>query len=414
MGVKNYLIEGVSCAGKTTVCNELQKRGYHAIHGDRQLAYQGDPQTGVPTEGVTHEHHIWDMEKVKEIAADKTHPVTFFCGGSRNFSKFIDVFDGVFVLEIDSETLEKRLNERPKDEWGGKPEERALIERLHQTKEDIPRTGIVIDAARPVEQVADEILDWVEIVEAECYQQISQVIGTANELLDHRILGIYLYGSATLGGLRPDSDIDILILTNAEMPADVRKKLTKRLMDISGWWRIDEKRPLEVTVVNQKDMVPWQFPPKCEYMYGEWLRLEMEAGKIPQACYDTDLAILLWQARKYSKVLKGKAAETWIPDIPFEEIRKAIRSSLPGLLGNLKGDERNVLLTLARMWFTLETGEISAKDRAAEWACSKLPKDLSPLLEIAKEAYLGKLDDHWENTEKETMLLADYMKEKIE
>ena len=140
----------------------------------------------------------------------------------------------------------------------------------------------------------------------------------------------------------------------------------------------------------------------------------MEAGKIPQACYDPDLAILLWQARKYSKVLKGEAAETWIPDIPFEEIRKAIRSSLPGLLGNLKGDERNVLLTLARMWFTLETGEISAKDRAAEWACSKLPKDLSPLLEIAKEAYLGKLDDHWENSEKETMLLADYMKEKIE
>ena len=66
------------------------------------------------------------------------------------------------------------------------------------------------------------------------------------------------------------------------------------------------------------------------------------------------------------------------------------------------------------MWFTLETGEISAKDHAAEWACSKLPKDLSPLLEIAKEAYLGKLDDHWENSEKETMLLADYMKEKIE
>ena len=33
MGVKNYLIDGVSCAGKTTVCRELQRRGYHAIHG---------------------------------------------------------------------------------------------------------------------------------------------------------------------------------------------------------------------------------------------------------------------------------------------------------------------------------------------------------------------------------------------
>lgn len=39
MGVKNYLIAGVSCAGKTTVCDELQRRGYHAIDGDEELAY---------------------------------------------------------------------------------------------------------------------------------------------------------------------------------------------------------------------------------------------------------------------------------------------------------------------------------------------------------------------------------------
>jgi len=39
MGVKNYLIEGVSCTGKTSVCDELRRRGYHGIHGDRDLAY---------------------------------------------------------------------------------------------------------------------------------------------------------------------------------------------------------------------------------------------------------------------------------------------------------------------------------------------------------------------------------------
>lgn len=49
MGIRNYLIGGVSGAGKTTVCNELQRRGYHAIHGDRELAYQGDPETPIPT-----------------------------------------------------------------------------------------------------------------------------------------------------------------------------------------------------------------------------------------------------------------------------------------------------------------------------------------------------------------------------
>ena len=162
MGVKNYLIEGVSCTGKTTVCNELQKRGYHAIHGDRELAYQGDPETGMPTDGILHEHHIWDIQKVKDIVANKQYPATFFCGGSRNFSKFIDLFDGVFILEIDAETLKDRLDKRPKDEWGSKPKERELIERLHQTKEDIPQTGIVINATLPVEKVVDRILESVK------------------------------------------------------------------------------------------------------------------------------------------------------------------------------------------------------------------------------------------------------------
>lgn len=50
MGIRNYLIEGVSGTGKTSVCNELRRRGYHAIHGDRKVAYRGDPETGKPTE----------------------------------------------------------------------------------------------------------------------------------------------------------------------------------------------------------------------------------------------------------------------------------------------------------------------------------------------------------------------------
>ena len=41
MGIRNYLIEGVSGTGKTSVCKELQRRGYYAIDGDTELAYQG-------------------------------------------------------------------------------------------------------------------------------------------------------------------------------------------------------------------------------------------------------------------------------------------------------------------------------------------------------------------------------------
>lgn len=43
MGVRNHLIDGVSGTGKTAVAEELQRRGYHVLHGDRELAYWGDP-----------------------------------------------------------------------------------------------------------------------------------------------------------------------------------------------------------------------------------------------------------------------------------------------------------------------------------------------------------------------------------
>jgi hypothetical protein len=109
-------------------------------------------------EGSAHAHHIWDVARVSALIADQNEAVTFFCGGSRNWSSFIDRLDGVFVLEIDVDTLNRRLDERPDDEWSGPPPDREFLLRLHRTKEDVPDTGIVIDATAPLAQVVDEIL----------------------------------------------------------------------------------------------------------------------------------------------------------------------------------------------------------------------------------------------------------------
>lgn len=162
MGIRNYLVEGVSGTGKTSVCRELQRRGYFAVNGDTELAYQGDPETGEPTDGSAHEHHIWRVDEVEALVTDRQRAVAFFCGGSRNFSKYVHLFDGVFVLDVDLETLNRRLEERPDDEWGGKRAERELVARLHRTKEDIPENGVLIDATAPIERVVDEIVRHAE------------------------------------------------------------------------------------------------------------------------------------------------------------------------------------------------------------------------------------------------------------
>jgi hypothetical protein len=167
MGIRNYMVDGGSGTGKTTVCNELQRRGYQAIHGDREL--RSDPAPGDAAGGPAPDRNlppIWDLAKVKALIASQAEAITFFCGGCRNSSEFIDLLDGVFVLEVDDlDTVMRRIDERVRvdpGDWGGRQEEREVIMRLHHTKQGIA-PGCRIDASAPLEYVVDEIIRRVSV-----------------------------------------------------------------------------------------------------------------------------------------------------------------------------------------------------------------------------------------------------------
>ena len=55
MAKRNYLVEGLSGAGKSSVYEELIRRGYKAISTDRAWAYHADPDTGLPGGPIHHD-----------------------------------------------------------------------------------------------------------------------------------------------------------------------------------------------------------------------------------------------------------------------------------------------------------------------------------------------------------------------
>lgn len=57
--------------------------------------------------------------------------------------------------------------------------------------------------------------------------------------------------------------------------------------------------------------------------------------------------------------------------------------------GDLEGDERNIILTLARIWYSVVTGNIVAKDEAASWLIPQLPDEYADTLQAARAEYLG-------------------------
>ena len=247
-----------------------------------------------------------------------------------------------------------------------------------------------------------------------------QVAGTCTLLSHHlgdTLRAIHLFGSAIDGGLKPCSDIDLLVTTNAPLSTGVRRALMQDLLKISAWPAThDIIRALEITIVVHDAVVPWQYPARRELQFGEWLRAELENGHHQGACLDHDLAILLTQARQHSVCLAGTPAATLFDPIPEKDMRRAYSDTLAqrNEAADWQGDERNIVLALARIWFSLSTNTIAPKHIAAQWALERLPPEHKPVLETAQASYLGQTEDDLADRSMQMAGFVHYVRSAIE
>ncbi|WP_305091553.1 aminoglycoside adenylyltransferase domain-containing protein [Prescottella sp. R16] len=195
------------------------------------------------------------------------------------------------------------------------------------------------------------------------------------------IVGVYLYGSATVTGLRPDSDIDLLVLTRRSLGVRERAALVDTLLAASGWQghaatfpEAAARRPLELTVLVVGDTRPWQVTPRHDFQYGEWLRADLVAGRIPQPADDPDVPILVATAQSSHRVLRGAELGDVLAPVDRDILHAALRAVVPDILEEIVGDERNTLLVLARILVTLDSGRIVSKDAAADAIAALSPR----------------------------------------
>lgn len=232
----------------------------------------------------------------------------------------------------------------------------------------------------------------IERPPVEIADQVSRACVVIKRHLEAALRAVHLFGSALEGGLKPCSDIDLLVTVDAPLNEPARRALLLDLLAVSappgsdGMWR-----PLEVTVVAHSEIVPWRYPARRELQFGEWLRPDLLIGVFEPAVLDHDLAILLTKARRHSLALVGPAADTFFMPVPDGDFSKALAETVAqwNSAPDWEGDERNVVLTLARIWYTASTGRIASKDVASAWVLKHLPVEHMPVLREARAAYLG-------------------------
>jgi predicted nucleotidyltransferase len=230
------------------------------------------------------------------------------------------------------------------------------------------------------------------------------------------LVGAYLHGSAVLGGLRADSDLDVLAVSARETTRAERQKIASGLLAVSGDRSgADALRPIELTIVAASEVRPWRYPPRRDFQYGEWLRERFERGDpdLFHPTIDPDVAILITMVRLGDVTLTGSAAGATFDEVPPRDLAAALVAGIPGLIDDIDWDTRNVVLTLARIWNTVVTGRIRSKDAAAEWALERLPSEHRPVLARAREGYL-RGNESWEDLRAEVLPFARAVVAEIE
>jgi hypothetical protein len=149
MAKRNYLVEGLSGAGKSSVYEELIRRGYMAVSTDR--AWKVDAESGRPMSST------WDEQRAVNELERPEPDVLFVCGSSSDRDRFLPYFTKIFNLRIDDDTMRRRLQERTNNDFGKEPEELEHMLGLNRNDE-LPAGAIDVDATQPLAQVVDDVL----------------------------------------------------------------------------------------------------------------------------------------------------------------------------------------------------------------------------------------------------------------
>jgi dephospho-CoA kinase len=158
-----YLITGRPGSGKTTVINELKRRGFQAYNTDDMpdVTRLEEQTTGKavrwPDGPVDWDRFIWNWqdEGIRNLLF--TDGDVFIGAIVGNQQMYYSLFDKVFALTLTTETLANRLNTHSHPRTPAE-KERAL--NLHNTKQErFQEQGLIlISSEHPVAEIVDRIL----------------------------------------------------------------------------------------------------------------------------------------------------------------------------------------------------------------------------------------------------------------
>lgn len=212
---------------------------------------------------------------------------------------------------------------------------------------------------------------------------LSKIKKELPNVLGDNLYGVYVYGSLTSGGFRPtSSDIDCIAVINQSLSRKEIISLRKwhmRLLKKDSW-----AHRLELSYVTKLNVTS---------QIGKVIKVVRYWGtKLLEKVSDASSPITWLNILDSGVILFGPDPKEFVPEIKEKQIRDALKMEFDEINKHPKKflaedwSKIYVVLTLCRILYTLQTGEMKSKQVAARWCLANLPKRWRPLVASAENA----------------------------
>ena len=195
------------------------------------------------------------------------------------------------------------------------------------------------------------------------------VANVLSDVLEERLIAVYLHGSAVLGGFRWDrSDLDVLAVMEGSLSDAEVEEVVAGLAPLQYPGNGLEMSIL--TLAEARD--PHRPAPLFQLHLGTegWdRRLKVVDGRARDG--DPDLVLHLLVCLAAGAAVIGPAPAAVLAAPPVDAVRGAVLEEIRWSLANDPPPEY-VALTAARAWCYLATGRVASKGEAGHWAMDQV------------------------------------------